>query len=60
MRIFYQCIIMLQSIKSTNNFGYTYYTHAYLADIKRCQHKGANITPQIKDISLGLKISITG
>lgn len=57
MQIFYQCIIMPQSIKSRNNLGYTSYIHAYLTDL---QTKGDNITPQIKDISLGLKISITG
>lgn len=57
MGIFYQCIIMPQSIKSRNNLGYTYYIHAYLTDT---QTKGDNITLQIKDISLGLKISITG
>lgn len=57
MGIFYQCIIMPQSIKSRNNLGYTYYTHAYLTDT---QTKGDNITLQIKDISLSLKIIITG
>ena len=47
---------MPQSIKSRNNLGYTSYIHAYLTNL---QTKDDNITPQIKDISLGFKISIT-